>query len=173
MSDVIALLRARIHYNPETGEMHEARTTLCGERVIGKLRKSRNGGYIKFFIEGKTYLAHRIAWMLVYGKEPCGSVDHINGDRSDNRIANLRECSNQQNCANSTHARGSLGVRGVSLMRSGKFKVQIKRDGKSYHLGYFTNIEDAESAYKAASISMNGEFSPYAQRAQAQKEQSK
>lgn len=161
MNELIALMRERINYDPETGDMHYTSKAKGGRSAGEKVGSPEKHGYIKVNFQGKKYLAHRLIWMLVYGREAQGLVDHINGDRTDNRLANLRECTKQQNTVNSSRSRGVLNLRGVTELPSGKFQAQIKRGGRSIYLGCFNSKEEASEAYKLASIVEHGEFSPY------------
>ncbi|WP_447547032.1 HNH endonuclease, partial [Salmonella enterica] len=109
----------------------------------------QTNGYMFFIIDGKKYLAHRLAFLLVHGRYPDGVIDHINGVRNDNRIENLRDVSQGQNTKNVK----------VSLARKMKFagyhfdsstglwaaEAKVKR--KRYHLGRFNSKEEAHQAY--------------------------
>jgi len=107
-------------------------------------------GYLIFSIKGKRVFAHRLAWFLTYGDWPLDAVDHINGDRLDNRIENLREASNTQNRQNMRKSRkdNSLKILGVSTCR-GKYQARIKANGVRYNLGTFETPEEAHQVYIA------------------------
>lgn len=101
-------------------------------------------------------MAHRLAWLLHYGSWPSRHIDHINGDRADNRIANLRECDdaeNQQNLRAATAASKS-GLLGVTTRtyRNGavRYAASIQVDGTKRYLGVYGTPEEAHSAYRAA-----------------------
>lgn len=109
-------------------------------------------GYIFVTLNRRRYLAHRIAWALHYGYAPMQIVDHINGDKHDNRIKNLRLVSRRQNIQNQRlpSKRSSTGHLGVSRFKNGKFRATINIDGKNKHLGSFNTIEEASDAYLTA-----------------------
>lgn len=111
-------------------------------------------GYRHGSIFGKFHLAHRVALALVNGGWP-DEVDHINGDRTDNRLENLRDASRTENARNMRrHSRNTSGVTGVFWHKQrGKWAARIMMDGSYYSLGLFANISDAIAARKAAEIS--------------------
>lgn len=141
-------LRSLVNYNPETGVMvwrertseHISRDSsrkTWNTRYAGtKVSTIDSKGYLFVSINGKQYRLHRLAWLYVYGKHP-NIIDHINGDRLDNRISNLRDVNHQQNHMNRKRSsRNSSGVTGVYLNK-GKdiWCAQMKFNGKTYHLG--------------------------------------
>lgn len=147
----------RLDYNPETGvfawKTPTAKKLKPGDKA-GTLHKS---GYIKIILDGIPYWAHRLAWLYYYKEWPQGEayqIDHINGDKSDNRITNLRLVTNEKNTRNHVkYAHNTSGVNGVCFNeQSRKWCAQIRVDGKQIHLGYFHFFEDAVKARKAAEI---------------------
>lgn len=117
-------------------------------------------GYWLIGVNSKSYKAHRLAWVYYYGNPPSGQLDHINGNRSDNRICNLREATTSQNTINSVSTRNTSGLKGaIWHKRNNKYISNIKVNGKSIHLGYFKTAEEAHEAYKSASLKYHGEFS--------------
>jgi hypothetical protein len=153
-------LRELLAYDPETGEfvwLKSPRNSVPKGAVAGSL----NGrGYTCITALGKVYRAHRLAWLHVYGSWPADDIDHINGEPTDNRIANLREATRSQNQANSRirkdNSSGSKGV--IWERRRQKWEAQIRVNGKRRHLGYFTCKEEAARAYAAAAKQAFGEF---------------
>lgn len=117
-----------------------------------------NEGYRQIAIDGRWFLAHRLAWFYMSGTWPCAEIDHINRNPSDNRLENLRECSRSQNEANSRRAVNRSGFRGVSELR-GKWQATIKKDGRTVYLGRFSTPQEAGAAYEAAARSLHGDFS--------------
>lgn len=146
-----ARLKELLNYNPETG-VFTWRVSLSRSIHIGDDAGSNHSrGYRSIIIDGKYYLAHRLAWLWVYG-EWCDSVDHINGKRNDNRLDNLRAVTNKQNQENQAlRANNKSGYRGVHWHKSsGKWRAQITNFGKIIGLGYFNTPEEAGRAAKAA-----------------------
>lgn len=131
-----------LSYNPETGTFCK----LSSGKNVGCKNKD---GYVLITIDGRLYRAHRVAWLLVHGEWPQGVLDHINRDRADNRIYNLRDSTRSENTQNSTVVRAACGLRGVS--RNGKrWRSAIALDGVDYYLGTFDTPEEAHAAYLAA-----------------------
>jgi hypothetical protein len=109
-------------------------------------------GYLHGRIFGDAYLAHRVAWAIHYGEWPLGQIDHINHDRTNNRIANLRVVRNSENCKNTTlRASNTSGITGVTWDRANnRWRAQICVNGVMISLGRFTNKSDAIRVRKQA-----------------------
>jgi HNH endonuclease/AP2 domain len=150
MSDRI---RATVNYDPLTGLF----TRKSGP---GRGGNKNGAGYIQLNVDGKFYYGHRLAWWFVYGEWPSGELDHINGDRSDNRIANLRLASRQQNAANTPKRRA--GLKGVFWnTRRKKWYAQMQFRRSKLHLGVFNTEAEAHKAYCRATLERNGEFARF------------
>jgi hypothetical protein len=147
-------LRTILVYNPETGEF-----TRNG-RIAGGSYRHRNLTYRRVWVAGHQYSAHRLAWLYFYGVWPSGEVDHINGDGTDNRIANLRDATRGQNATNALAQKSSkTGLRGVHYHPGAKkYRAQICKNLKITHLGYFDTPEAAHQAYLSAARTIHGEF---------------
>ena len=142
-------LRELLDYKPETGVftwLVNRSTTKAGS-VAGHINKAM--GYYKLRIDGKIYWAHRVAWLYAYGKWPENQIDHINGIRHDNRIANIRSVTHSQNMQNLTKARSESGLIGA-WKQNGKWSSRIRVNGKEIKLGYFESKEKAHEAYITA-----------------------
>ena len=134
-------------YNPETGEFTYLKSNK--RRLVGgKVGSLRTDGYYEVTINYSRYRLHRLAWFLTYGTMPSKHIDHINGNRSDNRIANLREATVSENLQNQKKAttRNKLGVLGVSY-KKGAYEPKIRVNGKDLYLGRFQSIKEASAAY--------------------------
>lgn len=106
-------------------------------------------GYLKVCVSGRHYMAHRLAWAIYYGEQPPGIIDHINQNRTDNRISNLRDGTravNQQNQQKPHRRNKSSSYLGVSRF-AGRWRAKIYNKGKYYFLGYFSSEEEAAQAY--------------------------
>jgi len=163
---------AFIDYNPETGEMvwrrrdggdrhTKAWNTKYARRAAGSL-SGVGYLYIRVAFGGRQFLllAHRLAWLIVHGRLPAHEIDHLNGDRTDNRLANLREATRVENQRNLSLRRDNTsGHVGVGWHRqSRKWRVQINVDGRVRHLGLFDRKEDAIAAAQTARLELG--FTP-------------
>jgi len=148
-------LRTIIIYDPETGLFR------WPKKPAARVGWSDALGYIHVRIgRSKLYLAHRLAWLYVFGEWPEGVIDHINGHTSDNRISNLRVCTQQQNCQNRKPVWDRSSIRsGVSFdKRRKKFRAYITIGRKQMYLGRFGTAEEATEARKNAELKLFGEF---------------
>lgn len=145
-------LREVVSYNPETGHF----TRKNGE-PSGSISDQ---GYIRIKIQDRSYQAHRLAWLYMTGKNPVEQIDHINGDRLNNKFSNLREASRLQNNRNSVSKSYVNDLpRGVAIAQpSGRFKAYIRTSGKQRHLGTFDTPEEASEFYQLAADLLHGEF---------------
>ena len=114
---------------------------------------SKTKGRIYIFIDGKLYLAHRLAFLYMIGEFPKNQVDHINGNQEDNRWSNLRDVTQLQNLENKHRARenSSTGVLGVQVNnKCNSYMARITSNGITYYLGSFPTIEEASKVYLEA-----------------------
>ena len=147
-------LRSILHYDQETGIFTRKVSTSSNVKA-GDVAGCRGGrGYLRIQLQGRKYQAHRLAWLYIHGEWPNDQIDHINRDRSDNRIDNLREVTNKQNHQNkSKYSNNTSGHPGVYWHKqNSKWQAKIEHNQKQIHLGYFTNIEEALSARKAGEL---------------------
>lgn len=154
-------VRERLAYDADTGAFtwrNDIRLRSGALRIAAGTRAGTvdGKGYrsIQFCLEGKpvAFKEHRLAWLYIHGAWPADQLDHINGDRADNRIANLRPATNSLNMANrKLNANSKSGVKGVCFHRgSQRWRARLQFDGKRIHLGDYLNKEAAEIAYAAA-----------------------
>jgi hypothetical protein len=117
-------------------------------RKDGRAGTVQKNGYLQVTFAGYRVGAHRVVWRIHAGAWPTKDIDHLNGDRQDNRIENLREVdrtTNMQNLRGPTR-NNSTGFLGVIPKRN-RFVAQIRVDGKRKHLGVFDTPEEAHTAY--------------------------
>ena len=160
LSLTVEELKAILSYDPETGELTwKPRFRESGRNSPAKIAGSRSGEYRTIGIRGRVYKCHRIAWAIHTGAWPVDLIDHIDGDKYNNKFSNMREATVAQNTCNSRRTKGASGVKGVAVCSaSGKFKATIRRGSEYFHLGYHSTLEAAAQAYAAAAPVIHGEF---------------
>lgn len=160
--EALARCQDVLSYDPDSGEFRWKKT-LSVRAVAGKVAGClcKHSGYRSISVDRKIYMAHRLAWAFVYGEWPTLQIDHINRERSDNRIQNLRQATQRQNSANSGRRRNNRsGFKGVSwAAHVGKWAAQCRRpDNGPRHIGFFETPELAHQAYVAVATAYYGEF---------------
>lgn len=144
-------LQELVSYNPETGEFRWLKV-LSNRVRVGQIARPNGRKRVNLSIEGRTYPAPRLAWLIVTGAWPAGVVDHINGDTTDNRWSNLRDVPQKVNAQNirSPHRDNRTGFQGVVRKPSGKFSANICVAGRQTNIGLFLTAEEAHAAYVRA-----------------------
>lgn len=165
-------LRELLRYEPDTGKLFwlpRPREMFTKDRLHLSWN-SRHAGKEAFTASNRGYKVgrvfdlihqgHRIAWAVHFGEWPAGLIDHIDGNRSDNRICNLREATQSENGMNRGATRAnSSGLKGAAWSEKyGKWESRIKAAGKAKFLGYFDTAEEAHGAYVKAVSTHHGEF---------------
>lgn len=148
-----------LDYDPETG-VFRWRVTYGG-RIAGNVCGTTGpDGYINIGLDRKIYKAHRLAWLFMFGVWPHNHIDHKDGDRGNNRINNLRVCTQNQNNKNARkRTDNKSGFKGVSRKAGWrKWVSQCQSDGKKIHIGYFDTAEEAALAYDETVRRLHGEF---------------
>lgn len=137
-------LKEKLHYNPDTGIFTWIVSTKGHAKGI--TAGSQCSKYISIVINGKHYLAHRLAWLYMTGSFPKKYIDHINGNHIDNRFCNLREATHGENIQNSPIRKNNTsGIKGISWHKSKKrWEARICANNKFIHLGYFKILDDAK-----------------------------
>jgi hypothetical protein len=115
-------------------------------------------GYVVVGFGYRLWSAHRLIWLIVTGSWPCGEIDHIDADKSNNRWANLRDVPKSLNQANVPARRSNTsGFKGVSWNKGNRrWSAAIQKDGRQRHLGYFDTPEAAHAAYTVAANDLFG-----------------
>jgi len=146
-------VRAVLFYDERGGDFYWVKTRNGQAKAGSKAGCLQPSGYVKIRIsigsQFFTFGAHRLAWLLCYGKWPDGTIDHIDGLKSNNRIANLRDVTvaeNQQN-QKKAHSNSRSGLLGAHQIRPGRWQARIRINGKDKHLGVFPSPEGAHEAY--------------------------
>jgi hypothetical protein len=136
-------------YNEETGVLTWRRQN--GHKKAGALAGSmeKKTGYMRVTLDRRQHTTHRVIWLYVHGKHPEHEIDHINGNRADNRICNLREATHAQNCQNRRKSCGKTsGFIGVKWNKARKvWSAAVFTNGKELYLGAFASAEAAYQAY--------------------------
>lgn len=153
-------LKYLVHYDPMTGDFTRLISTSGRAMAGSKCGDTDSKGYWRLRVDGRRYLAHRLAWFYMTGEWPPNEVDHKNLVRTDNRWGNLRlsdEFTNKRNTA--TYKNNKSGLKGVSWhVCSKKWRARIRIDGREVNLGLFDTTEEANAAYAAAAKMHFGEF---------------
>lgn len=148
------------YYDPETGDMFW-RERKQG-RKFGKIGTPDKDGYLVVHMNFRKerYPVHRLAWAFINGEWPKDQIDHINGVKSDNRLVNLREANTMQNMRNvPKQSHNSSGLKGVSWHKlRGKWRADIKNNGKRIWLGLHDCPAAASFSYQIAADKMHGQF---------------
>ena len=156
-----ARLREILDYDPETGVFRwRVPVGRWGRIKPGTVAGGPNFyGHLRLFIEGKFFYCHRLAWLYVTGGWPDGDIDHLDGDRSNNRFSNLRDVTHQPNTENRRKAHRGKSSKlplGVSVdKRDGAYSASIMVNGKSIALGRYVSPELAHAAYLDAKRRMH------------------
>jgi HNH endonuclease len=150
-------LKELLLYDPETGWFTNRYSR--GRAAEGERAGSPSGhGYRKIVVNYTKYYEHHLAWLYIYDEWP-DEIDHINGDGSDNRIANLRLCDRSQNNFNARTIPGQAGLSGAYLdRRNHTWYSKIQVGGQQIFLGNFNSPEEAHEAYMAVREELAGEF---------------
>lgn len=155
--ELLSLCNEYFHYNE--GYLFWKKIRRYSNRILGN--EAGNvcpvNKYYNISTFRKTYKSHRIIFLMHHKYLPA-SIDHINGDKTDNRIENLRACTQQENCRNrGASAINKAGYKGVYPVRD-KWRASIRDDQTQLHLGYFICKHEAAKAYNEAALKYHGEF---------------
>jgi HNH endonuclease/AP2 domain len=146
-----AELKRQLHYDPETG-LFTRLTSPSSNAKIGDVAGWNSCGYIRIRLNRKMYMAHRLVWLYMFGKWPENEIDHINRNKTDNRLVNLRSVTRQKNQWNPNIRKDNTsGYIGVTWHKATKkYAASISINKKNIHLGLFHTAEKAGQAYLKA-----------------------
>lgn len=142
-------LKELFSYDKETGFFKRHKKLGPTREISGHIATK---GHRQIMVDKKLYMAHRLAWLYVYGEHPSCLIDHINRNPDDNRICNLRLATNSQNQQNTKVRKDNLcGQKGISyIANEKKWRARISKNGKTINLGRFKSFDAAINARKIA-----------------------
>jgi hypothetical protein len=146
-----------VEYDDDAGVLRW-RVTRGRAKAGAEVGSTDSDGYRICTIEKIQYKIHRLVWFFHRAAWPVGEIDHVDGDRRNNRISNLRDVSISKNRQNRPRFDNSTGFKGVHRRKDGIYFAQIQADGVVHHLGTFRTPEDAHLAYAAKARELHGEF---------------
>jgi hypothetical protein len=147
----VQYLKSIVSYDKETGVF---------QRKDGVKFGFKDDGYLRSEINGKNYYLHRLAWLYEYGEFPDSHLDHVNGDKADNRIENLRKASRSENLCNVRKTkRNTSGYKNVTFHKeSNKWRVKVSVNGKNKSFGLYEDIELADLVAIEVRNKFHGQF---------------
>lgn len=155
----LAALKERLNYDRETGRF-TWRTSPTGRVKVGAIAGSvTRNGYRYVYLHDHYHYCHRLAWAYVHGEWPASGIDHVDLDKTNNAIANLRLASQAQNNSN-VAPRNKTGLKGICFVQN-RWRAQIKHQGRRIYLGSFSDPQSAHAAYVAAAKRYHGEFARF------------
>ena len=149
----LAALQEFLSYDPETGlfTWTKSRAQQKAGSVAGTLLR---GGYIRVLFKRQKMLAHRLAWLFITKSDPGElTIDHIDGDKTNNRADNLRLATRNQQMWNRE-------ARGWAAVKNGRYRAEIRHNGELVRLGHHSSAEQARAAYVEACVKLRGEWAP-------------
>jgi len=155
----IQKVKELLSYDPKSGFFTWNVDRTGGVKTGDRAGYINRDGYRAIKVQGKLYAAHRIAFLMMHGYLP-KTIDHIDRDRDNNAISNLRECSESQNQFNKSALKSNTsGKKGVTWNKSaGKWQAQSTHAGKQNYLGIYDSLEEASDAYQNFCSQKHGEF---------------
>lgn len=159
----VEYLKSLLKYDPKSGYFFWKINKSSRARIGRKTGNKNGNGYIILKVDCYRFQAHQIAWLLVKGKWPKKDIDHIDGNRSNNSISNLREATKQQNAWNMKRKNGeniknTSGTKGVYFNKARKkWEVSIGV-GRKIYIGLFSELSDAVLARKKSEKKYHKEY---------------
>ena len=145
-------LKEVVSYDELTGKFTYVKT-ITGYVIKGNIAGAKvpnSSGYMTMQVHRRMYQAHRLVWLYVHGEFPKGQIDHKDGDKTNNKLSNLRDVSRGVNLSNRVSKTSTKCV-GVTL-RNGTYYARLMVDGLRHELGSFKILKDAVKARKAAEV---------------------
>lgn len=152
-------IKQHIKYDAKNGCFYRKQTN--NQHKVGEIAgNKRKNGYVILKVCGVNILAHRLVWLFEYGEWPKECLDHIDGDKSNNKIKNLREATYAQNkCNSKVRKDNELGLKGVNFDKKLKrYRARIFYNGKNLSLGSYNTKEEAHAVYVAKAKEIQKEF---------------
>lgn len=153
-------LKTLLSYDPDTGVFTWQSKPSRGIKVGSQAGTPTSEGYLALQINKKKIYAHRAVWLYVHGVWPKKEIDHINRNRSDNRLVNLRAATRLNNSHNTgKHVTNTSGHKGVTFhSRNKKWQVQMSANNKTFYVGQFDCLADAVHARAIADLFLHKDF---------------
>ncbi len=147
-------------YDSNTGSLYWKKSKCNFKKDGYECNTTDTKGRKRVYIEGRTYAVSHVVFAMHFNRWPKNQLDHINRNKTDNRIENLREATNQENCCNKDiHKNNSSGFKGVSFhIRDNVYHSRIMHKGVMHHLGEYTSKIEAALAYNFAAKFYHGDF---------------
>lgn len=156
-------VRNCLSYEPETGilrwKWRAEVAPYVNARTAGKEAGTSAAEYRTIGLYGHSYAAHRLAWVIVTGGWPNNMIDHVDGNKHNNRWNNIREADMSKNLMNrGVFRKTKSGIKGVNEKRPGQWRAQICGNKRRIHIGTYHSREEARDAWLAAARELHGEF---------------
>ena len=154
----ISALHEYFCYDPETGIItwRKVRAKRCNVGDVAGIINDQ--GYVRLQLFSTTLRGHRVAWAMHHGAWPTDEIDHINNNRADNRIVNLRLANRRQNAVNQPGRGSNTGVKGVYWYRNRYMALARDESGRQVYLGRYRTLEEAKQVYDDFVVRTRGEF---------------
>jgi len=154
------LASSLLNYDPDTGIISWKAVSGARTKIGMPAGSKQPNGYLRISVNKNRFLAHRLAWLLYYKEWPLDIIDHIDGNKSNNKIENLRVGTILKNNYNTgITVTNTSGYKGVSWnSANNKYIANINVKGKKVYLGMFSTSEEASEAYNKAAKELHGEF---------------
>ena len=147
-------LKTALRYCVDTGVFTWLAPTSNRVKIGAPAGVKGNHGYLVIGLNGTKYLAHRLAWFYSYGTWPLGEIDHIDRNRQNNSLVNLRDTTRGENALNvGARMQSSSGIKGVSWDKvCNRWRVQMRVKGKQTYIGVFKTLDEATVAYERFAV---------------------